>query len=91
MATHSSILAWRIPTEEPGRLQFIGLHMTEATQHNQKSNKLMFFLLQNLSAGKIIEVMVSCLMSNENAMSILNIIIMCMCAQMCPAHCERKN
>ena len=25
MATHSSILAWRIPwTEEPGRLQFIG-------------------------------------------------------------------
>ena len=26
MATHSSILAWRIPrTEEPGRLQFIGL------------------------------------------------------------------
>ena len=27
MATHSSILAWRIPwTEELGRLQFIGLH-----------------------------------------------------------------
>ena len=27
MATHSSILAWRIPwTEEPGRLQPIGLH-----------------------------------------------------------------
>ena len=26
MATHSSILAWRIPwTEEPGRLQFIEL------------------------------------------------------------------
>ena len=26
MATHSSILTWRIPwTEEPGRLQFIGL------------------------------------------------------------------
>ena len=25
MATHSSILAWRIPrTEEPGRLQFTG-------------------------------------------------------------------
>ena len=25
MATHSSILAWRIPwTEEPGRLQFVG-------------------------------------------------------------------
>ena len=27
MATHSSILAWRIPwTEESGGLQFIGLH-----------------------------------------------------------------
>ena len=27
IATHSSILAWRIPwTEEPGRLQFTGLH-----------------------------------------------------------------
>ena len=27
MATHSSILAWRIPqTEEPGRLQSIELH-----------------------------------------------------------------
>ena len=26
MATHSSILAWKIPwTEEPSRLQFIGL------------------------------------------------------------------
>ena len=27
MATHSSVLAWRIPwTEEPGGLQSIGLH-----------------------------------------------------------------
>ena len=27
MATHSSILAWRIPyTEEPGKLQSIALH-----------------------------------------------------------------
>ena len=27
MATHSSILAWRIPwTEEPGRLQSMGSH-----------------------------------------------------------------
>ena len=26
MATHSSILAWRVPwTEEPGKLQYIGL------------------------------------------------------------------
>ena len=31
MATHSSILAWRITwTEEPGRLQFMGLRITNA-------------------------------------------------------------
>ena len=30
MATHSSILAWKIPwTEEPGRLQSIGLQRAE--------------------------------------------------------------
>ena len=37
MATHSSILAWRIPwTEEPGGLQSQGLKesdMAEATEH----------------------------------------------------------
>ena len=32
MATHSSILAWRIPwTEEPGRLQSMGL---QSVDHN---------------------------------------------------------
>ena len=37
MATHSSVLAWRIPwTEEPGRQQFIGhkeSDTTEVTEH----------------------------------------------------------
>ena len=37
MATHSSILAWRIPgTEEPGGLQSIGpqrVDTTDVTQH----------------------------------------------------------
>jgi len=33
MATHSSILAWRIPwTEEPGRQQSIGLQETFMTE-----------------------------------------------------------
>ena len=41
MATHSSILAWKIPwTEEPGKLQFMGLRTkldtAEATRHNKK-------------------------------------------------------
>ena len=32
IATHSSILAWRIPwTEEPGRLQSMGLQESETT------------------------------------------------------------
>ena len=34
MATHSNILAWRIPwTAEPGGLQSIELDMTESTEH----------------------------------------------------------
>ena len=33
MATHSSILAWRIPwTEEPGRLQSMGCTESDATE-----------------------------------------------------------
>ena len=33
MATHSSILAWRIPwTEEPGRLQSTGLQESDTTK-----------------------------------------------------------
>ena len=32
MATHSSILAWRTPwTEEPGRVQFMGLYQSDMT------------------------------------------------------------
>ena len=34
MATHSSILAWRIPwTEEPGELQSFGLKELDTTEH----------------------------------------------------------
>ena len=34
MATHSSILAWKIPwTEEPGRLQSVGLKELDMTEH----------------------------------------------------------
>ena len=34
MATHSSILAWKIPwTEEPGRLQSSGLQRISMTEH----------------------------------------------------------
>ena len=40
MAIHSSILAWRIPgTEEPGRLQSMGLDTTEMTKQQQQQQQ----------------------------------------------------
>ena len=40
MATHSSILAWRIPwTEEPGALQSMGWKESEATEHTSTSRE----------------------------------------------------
>ena len=48
VATHSSILAWRIPwTEEPGRLQSIGLQeldTTEMTEHAHTKSRLILIL-----------------------------------------------
>ena len=42
MATHSSILAWRIPwTEDPGRLQFVGSKESDLALS-------FFFLIYNL-------------------------------------------
>ena len=41
MATHSSILAWRIPwTEEPGRLQFMG---SQSVGHNLETKEQIMF------------------------------------------------
>ena len=41
MATHSSILAWRIPwTEEPGGLEFVGSQ--RVTKQQQQLSKLGF-------------------------------------------------
>ena len=40
MATHSSILAWRIPwTEEPDELQFMGLQIV---RHDWVTNTILF-------------------------------------------------
>ena len=44
MATHSSILAWRIPwTEEPGRLQSMGSQESDTTKEKEKRDS--FFKL----------------------------------------------
>ena len=52
MATHSSILAWRIPrTQEPGGLQSIGSQRVRhglVTKHNVKNRLLLGFLKRQL-------------------------------------------
>ena len=41
MATHSSILAWRIPwTEEPGGLEFMGLQSQKQAQTHTRTSKV---------------------------------------------------
>ena len=48
MATHTSILAWRIPwTEEPGRLQFIGSQRSAHLNSNHTSSFSISKSLQN--------------------------------------------
>ena len=52
MATHSSILAWRIPrTEEPGRLQSMGLQRVGCdltTKQQQQEERLPSLLLRSI-------------------------------------------
>ena len=47
MATHSSILAWRIPwTEEPGGLQSMGSQKLDATERIKRNNNKIFNAMQ---------------------------------------------
>ena len=55
MATHSSILAWRIPwTEEPGGLQFLGLqrvrHSEQLTHTLEDSKRRKPGMLQSMDS-----------------------------------------
>ena len=46
MATHSSILAWRIPrTEKAGGLQSMGLQRVDTTKHIHMHGKLSFQIM----------------------------------------------
>ena len=64
MATHSSILAWRIPwTEEPARLQSWGRKESDTTEElstvQHSINDIIFFpflLITNWSSGRLINV-----------------------------------
>ena len=50
MATHSSILAWRIPwTEEPGRLQSMGLQRVRVTKQQERNTDKI--ICQNITNG----------------------------------------
>ena len=54
MATHSSILAWKIPwTEEPGRLQFVG-SQKRWTQLNSNNYSLSWSLFSIIFWGSVI-------------------------------------
>ena len=56
MATHSSILAWRITwTEEPGRLQSMGHKVQDTTERLSLSTKqLNYFFVLVLSLGEFL-------------------------------------
>ena len=57
MATHSSILAWRIPwIRKPGGLQSIGFKESDTAEHAQfylkdASNRMFYFLTRLLSSS----------------------------------------
>ena len=52
MATHSSILAWRIPwAEEPGKLQSMGLQRVGHDRATKHSSTYIIFLLKTRRGG----------------------------------------
>ena len=51
MATHSSVLAWRIPgTGEPGGLPSMGLHRVDTTEVTQQQQQHAIFMVCNTHA-----------------------------------------
>ena len=75
MATHSSILAWRIPwTEEPGGLQSMGF---QRVGHDSATNTFTFILIVHQQGN-----------SKINS-SILGSV--CSCAQLCLTLCSRTD
>ena len=54
MATHSSILAWKIPwREEPGRLQSMGSKKSDTTEHTQCYKELLKHLPGTLDGEQL--------------------------------------
>jgi len=60
MATHSSILPWRIPwTEEPGRLQFIGLQRVGHDWLTNTHTSILSIYYKRSSLGSQIKLVIS--------------------------------
>ena len=60
MATHSSILAWRIPgTEEPGGLPVYGVTQSQTRLTRLSSSSMPFFCFSKMCQGQFKRVMVS--------------------------------
>ena len=52
MATHSSVLAWRIPgTEEPGGLPSLGSHRSDTTEATEA--KRLFLSVEDIMGDKL--------------------------------------
>ena len=55
MATHFSILAWRIPwTEEPGRLQFVGLQKSQTWLSDWTTRKVCLLSVISSPTGTVV-------------------------------------
>ena len=72
MATHSSILAWRIPwREEPGRLQTI---QSERVWHNSETNTLIFHFSQAVLTKRQWSKIKNSKLLNENGYLIVEVL-----------------
>ena len=73
MATHSSILVWRIPRrEEPGRLQTIG---SKRVWHNWETNTLIFHFSQAVLTKKQWSKIKNKKLLNENGYLIVEVLL----------------
>ena len=86
MATHSSILAWKIPwTEELGRLQPMGQQESDMTQrlsNNNKKNWTTNSLTDNINNTYFVYYMYYCILTiklRENAIKIIKLFTVLYC------------
>jgi len=83
MATHSSVLAWRIPwTEKPGRLQSMGSHRVG---HDWSDLAAAYFLILSLCSSILFPCEVSILITNSLKYGKLFWWVICLISYFCRA------